>query len=89
MSDQWRNSYDRWRLASPPEDDPVPLECFHDQGCGGRFSSEDVDVDDGCPECGKGLREVDVDAEREDAAIERAEAAREATMFDRDSWEER
>lgn len=82
MSEQWRDRYDRWRLASPPEDEPVPLECFHDQGCGGRFSSEDVDVDDGCPVCGKGLREVDVEAEREAAAEQRAEQMREDRMFD-------
>ena len=62
MSDQWRNHYDRYRLASPPE--PV------------------LDED------GEPIDEDELDARAEDAAIERAERAREDAMFDREDRDE-
>lgn len=61
--DAWRNHYDRWRLASPPE--------------------PELDED------GEPIDQDELDARAEDAAIEKAERAREDAMFDRDSWEER
>ena len=62
MSEAWRDRYDRWRLASPPEG-PVDED------------GEPIDQDE-------------LDAQAEDAAVERAERAREDREFDLDSWKE-
>ena len=58
MNDAWRNHYDRWRLASPPE--PV------------------LDED------GEPINQDYLDAQAEDAAIERAERERDDRMWDED-----
>jgi len=60
MNEAWRNQYDSYRLAAPPE--PVLDE-----------DGEPVDQDE-------------LDAQAEDAAIERAERMRENMMFDREEW---
>jgi hypothetical protein len=62
MTEAWRNHYDRWRLASPPEG---PLD-----------------------EDGEPIDQDELEAQAEDAAIERAERQREDMMFDRDDREE-
>ena len=46
---------------------------------------DDVELD----EDGEPIDQAELDARAEDAAIEKAERAREDAMFDRDSWEER
>ena len=60
MSGAWRNHYDAWATAGPPE--------------------PELDED------GDPIDRDELDARAEDAAIERAERAREDAMFDRDSW---
>jgi hypothetical protein len=83
MSEQWRDRYDSWKLA--------PGNTVYGTGAEGpgRYSDETAESLGLLDEDGEPVDQDALDAQAEDAAVERAERQREDAMFDAPEREER